>query len=925
MSHAIISVRNPASEPISPSPLTNHTSSPAKQSHDVQGRETVQFSLRDLETQEDNKFHDRHLHQPPPGLLLELQQLTTAEKAWLKKIATSTIRENGNYEPLSKFLTSLSERIYDGLPNDIRRNGMKIEFIPNGNTPMTCHPGKNSLPTQYAPNIIGIEGRRSQFSKQGAKYGYSAIPYHRAFTVADVKPDSKDGTLQAISYTWYQLQARPDLPGTYCLAANPKAYTVSWVDASGAVSSTSWLWHDQGEDEDSGAEDDQDGQDGQDGPDDSDGSDGSDDQDDAGVDIEAESEVDDDVDQVDGNGDEADEDADMDDDDAEWEEVEEEEGLDEDIVRGNVEHSDRDPPEDVREGFEDERNEPSNDAPQLDEDTDAGVQIGLDMLFRYLYSLYVPKSGHFLKDKTIAQCKQSKSQLCSPPTWNIQCGGTTYKNCKLLICYPPWGRRTTIFEHGKGRSRTIIKDYWFDVDRRFSELEVLDHIHSDGIMPGVVRAIESEYVMDGEGRGLTTAREPSRRRTGNHVKRRQRVRFVFKSVGEKLQEVRSLQELLYVFFDLNEVHRALLHRDVLHRDISANNILIQPTHRATGRQAVYNKKSPKFASDILKNPRKRNTKRTKDTSQCLLIDFDNSALLRPSSDNGVGVAGGLAQRTASVLCHKTYDKFLTEFFFIGYSNVYRAGDFYWSCIGKTRFAPMPVITGKARDLYDKAWGSNTYNRYCDHGDTCHGVTVPADKVLKNIYSAKALIPVVHKPHHDVESMFWSLYITAIQLVPKCDIADSITGVFKTTWDDIRKHRIADTWNEDVDIRDSLLTFLTDDMELALHPGLAASSPLTELIYSLGEQICPEYDLLDGIDKPEHLHEAMRRLLLDAIVKMEDQPDIEFDTTKIRTPYYLNEKRARTDDDDDDHALKRSRTVPIAGEGSRQFMTRSRHV
>ena len=30
------------------------------------------------------------------------------------------------------------------------------------------------------------------------------------------------------------------------------------------------------------------------------------------------------------------------------------------------------------------------------------------------------------------------------------------------------------------------------------------------------------------------------------------LRFVFKSVGEKLQEVRSLKELLYVFFDLNE-------------------------------------------------------------------------------------------------------------------------------------------------------------------------------------------------------------------------------------------------------------------------------------------------------------------------------------------------------------------------------------
>ena len=110
MSQAIPSVRHPASGPIALPALTNHISSPVKQSKSVQGRETVQFSVRNL--QQDNKFHDHHLNQLPPGLLLELQQLTETEEAWFENITASTTHENGNYKPLSQFLTSLSTRIY---------------------------------------------------------------------------------------------------------------------------------------------------------------------------------------------------------------------------------------------------------------------------------------------------------------------------------------------------------------------------------------------------------------------------------------------------------------------------------------------------------------------------------------------------------------------------------------------------------------------------------------------------------------------------------------------------------------------------------------------------------------------------------------------------------------------------------------------
>lgn len=131
-------------------------------------------------------------------------------------------------------------------------------------------------------------------------------------------------------------------------------------------------------------------------------------------------------------------------------------------------------------------------------------------------------------------------------------------------------------------------------------------------MPGVVHALHSEYVEVAEGQRLTTGRQASA-----GVENRSRIRLVFQSVGEDLQKVKSLKELLNVFFDLNEgtptlpfgllsliiiyrhiAHRAVIKIGVLHRDISANNILIHPVHRGQGRGVKYND-GPKFISDIL--------------------------------------------------------------------------------------------------------------------------------------------------------------------------------------------------------------------------------------------------------------------------------------------------------------------------------------
>ena len=233
---------------------------------------------------------------------------------------------------------------------------------------------------------------------------------------------------------------------------------------------------------------------------------------------------------------------------------------------------------------------------------------------------------------------------------------------------------------------------------------------------------------------------------------------------------------------------------------------------------------------------------------------------------------------------------------------------------------MPELSGKARELYDETWDRPMYDRYSDSGATCHGAAVKTDDELYTRFETRSTEVVNHQPRHDVESMWWTLYITSIQLVPKDSVPDVISTAFTTAWKLLQAHRIDDPSCPDIDSRDILMR-LSQDIKRTLHPGLS-KSPLPKLIADLGKQICPEYELLREVKFQDHLHEAMRRLLLDCIVEMEDKPDIEFDTAKKRTLFNLTKD---SDDNKCSAGRKRTRTEDIVGDNSRHVVTRQRRV
>ena len=165
-------------------------------------------------------------------------------------------------------------------------------------------------------------------------------------------------------------------------------------------------------------------------------------------------------------------------------------------------------------------------------------------LASYIYSLYQPPASHVLTDPTITVSDAATST--ESPTWSVRVDDVVYQHCRIISWDRPLGRRTTVFKHvAEDGHVTIIKDSFRDLTRRFKEDQLLKKIHADGTMPGVVRLLgEPGMVATVEGAPIRTAPRPACSQC------RTKIRIVMGSTGRPLREVRSVKELLMVFFDV---------------------------------------------------------------------------------------------------------------------------------------------------------------------------------------------------------------------------------------------------------------------------------------------------------------------------------------------------------------------------------------
>ncbi|TBU23612.1 hypothetical protein BD311DRAFT_673589 [Dichomitus squalens] len=465
----------------------------------------------------------------------------------------------------------------------------------------------------------------------------------------------------------------------------------------------------------------------------------------------------------------------------------------------------------------------------------------LDLLAAYIYSHYAPPRGHFLWDDTIAWVPGAT--LDHPPTWKVKVQDQWYTQGHFIFIGEPWGRRTTILRvNDDSGGEIVIKEVYRHHKRRFKEEVILAHVHGDGDVLGVVRLQGAEHVTTNNETIKCTAKGEDTERT--------KERFALLDSGCRLLDAKTVNELLEAVYDALEVHRTvLLERKVLHRDMSLYNILMYPKWgRVNGRSV--SEKTPVSIQDVLRGSKRPAEERF---PACLVIDYDNAARL---DDEG----GELYDRTGTPL------------------YIARSVSLGDVLLDFASAASMPRLTGDALQLYTTTYGQERYDRYNDDpvARTYHGGYPPNPSDFD-----EANIPVfVHRPEHDVESIYWTMLYALLRVQPATAPRDRYASDASAyVWKILLSHRIPrDKSSPNAEPRSHILNgwknvwrrlFFADMEDVAL------------LMWEISVQVRPEYALWEGGKlKPDHLHEAVQRLILQYLVDHRDK-DIKLDPSRRR--------------------------------------------
>ena len=176
-------------------------------------------------------------------------------------------------------------------------------------------------------------------------------------------------------------------------------------------------------------------------------------------------------------------------------------------------------------------------------------------------------------------------------------------------------------------------------------------------------------------------------------------------------------------------------------------------------------------------------------------------------------------------------------------------------------------------MYIATYGEDTYEAYNDKAPGIfHGSSFtqsPDDDDLPQF---------THRPDHDMESLFWVLLVT-LTLAKPLGEPDKVTSQCSSAWKILTNH-VIDNDEDSEDFRNIILTTSKHAWKHILHPKLTS---LTEMMHKLAHQVRPEYGLLESEPKRDHLHEAFRRILLEQILSMDDDP-IPLTPNISRNPY-----------------------------------------
>lgn len=171
---------------------------------------------------------------------------------------------------------------------------------------------------------------------------------------------------------------------------------------------------------------------------------------------------------------------------------------------------------------------------------------------------------------------------------------------------------------------------------------------------------------------------------------------------------------------------------------------------------------------------------------------------------------------------------------------------------RSDFAKMPKLDGRAAQLYKSISGSEY-----DHFNQTIAENPPPDR--------KPDIEFAHRLFHDAESTFWVIAWCLARYAPK-------DYLLETKWtSDFRSFLFAMRHQPSSDHLDYRLSIFPN-WEDTLHP---AFSETASMLYQMHIYIFPEWGFRPKLDA-EHVHEALMRLLLKEIIRIDDtQSNVEF--------------------------------------------------
>uniref|UniRef100_A0A5K1K754 Probable 3-oxoacyl-[acyl-carrier-protein] reductase oxidoreductase (EC) n=1 Tax=Ganoderma boninense TaxID=34458 RepID=A0A5K1K754_9APHY len=316
---------------------------------------------------------------------------------------------------------------------------------------------------------------------------------------------------------------------------------------------------------------------------------------------------------------------------------------------------------------------------------------------------------------------------------------------------------------------------------------------------------------------------------------RTRERWVLLDTGFRFLKARTVQDLLMAVYDTLEVHRSqLLLRSVLHRDMSSYNILMYPIWGDADARKV-NPNLPPTIQDVLAGSIRPAEQRF---PLCLSIDYDNAALL--DSDNVS--PEDLKHRTGTPM-------------YIARGVSLGAVFTEWSCRSSP---PMPELSDEARELYVRAHGEGRYEKYNDVDGTMHGAFPPNPRQQFRPRPAFR-----HRPEHDVESVYWSMISALLRVHPKNVDREARAELnMIQTWELLLSHEIPDQRSRNHDVREAIVKQTEDAWTLLF---LGDMKDVGFLLWDISQHIHPEYALWNVGLQPDHLHEAVQRLILQYLV------------------------------------------------------------